>query len=124
MPAEPGERASDHLRDDHRATVVPVTDVVETDAAFTLIADMPGVAPDRLEVTAERESLMIRGRVTRSTQPPQHREFALADYAQRFTLTEDLDTTRIRAALKDGVLRVVIPKSETVQPRRIPVQSE
>ena len=124
MPAESGERPSNRLRDDQGGAVVPVTDIVETDVAFVIIADMPGVAPDRLEITAERDSLIIRGRVTRSTQPPHHREFALVDYAQRFTLTEDLDPARIRAALKDGVLRLTVPKSETVQPRRIPIQSE
>ena len=105
-------------------SVFAVIDVMETDTCFTIVADMPGVAPERLEVTAERDSLTIRGRVSRPTQPPQHREFDLVDYAQTFTLTEDLDLTRIRAVLKDGVLRVTVPKSATVQPRRIQIQSE
>jgi HSP20 family molecular chaperone IbpA len=125
MPAGPQDQPGRRLRDDEGdRTVMPVTDVFETATGFTIVADMPGVAPDRLEVTAEREALTIRGRVIRPSQPPRHREFDLADYAQTFTLTEDLDATRIRASLKDGVLRITIPRSATVQPRRIEIQND
>ena len=125
MPAEPRERSGDRLRDEVNApTSVPMTDVFETDTNFVIIADMPGVAPDRLEVTAEGESLTIRGRVVRAPHPPQHREFTLNQYAQTFVLTEDLDSTRIQATLKDGVLRITIPKSATVQPRRIEIRTD
>jgi len=98
--------------------------VFETETGFTLVADMPGVAPDRLQVTAERELLTIRGRVTPPPQPPEHREFELTDYYQTFTLTEDLDASKINATLKDGVLKISIPRSPTVQPRRIEIRTE
>ena len=52
------------------------------------------------------------------------REFELADYHRRFILTEDLDAERITAVLRDGVLRVEIPKSPRVQPKKIPVRTE
>jgi HSP20 family protein len=123
MPAGPQDSGR-NLRDEVDRTVIPVTDIVETPAAFTIIADMPGVASDRLEVIAERDTLMVRGRVIRPSRLPQHREFDLADYAQTFTLTEDLDRTRIHATLKDGVLRISVPKSATVQPRRIEIHTD
>ena len=123
MATEP--RDTRGIRDDASAhTVTPVTDVFETELGCTIIAELPGVAPDRLDLSAERDTLTIRGRVSRPPRPPQHREFDLADYAQSFVLSEDLDTTQIRALLKDGVLRITIPKSETVKARRIQIQSE
>ena len=125
MPAEPHDMPRNRLRDDDTArAAVPTTDVIETQAEFIIVADMPGLAPDRLEVIAEGEALTVRGRVTRPPQPPQHREFELTHYALTFMLTEDLDATGIHAVLKDGVLRITIPKSATVQPRRIEIQTE
>ena len=125
MPAGPRDMPGSGLRNEDAArTVIPLTDVFETEAGFTILADMPGVAPDQLQVTADGATITIRGRVTRAPSSPQHREFELIDYAQTFELTEDLDVTRIHAALKDGVLRIVVPKSPTVQPRRIKIHSE
>ena len=125
MPSEPHQSPGSRLRDDTRAhTGVPSADVIETESAFVIVADMPGVAPDRLAVTADGEALTIRGRVILAPQAPQHREFHLGDYALTFMLTEDLDSSGIQATLKDGVLRITVPKSPTVQPRRIHIQSE
>ncbi len=105
-------------------TVAPLVDIYETDKGFVLLADMPGVAADGLEVVAERDTLTIRGRVERPPAAPDYQEFELADYARAFTVTEDLDTAGISAVLRDGVLRVEIPKSPRVQPRKIAVRTE
>ena len=105
-------------------TVAPAVDIFETDKAYVLLADMPGVGPAGLNVVAERDELVIRGRVERPAIGPAYQEFELADYHRTFTLTEDLDTAGITAALKDGVLRVEIPKSPRVQPKKIPVRIE
>lgn len=105
-------------------TIAPAVDIFETDKAYVLIADMPGVRPDGLDVVAERDELVIRGRVERPVIAPAYQEFELADYHRAFTLTEDLDTAGITAALKDGLLRVEIPKSPRVQPKKIPVRTE
>ena len=104
--------------------VAPAVDIYETDATYTLLADMPGVGPDGLEVVAERDQLIVNGRVERSSTPTDYQEFELADYHRTFILTEDLDAERIVATLKDGVLRVEIPKSPKVQPKKIPVRAE
>lgn len=105
-------------------TVPPRVDIYETDAAYVMLADMPGVAAAGLDVEAERDTLVIRGRVTRPATPPDYQEFELTDYHRAFTLTEDLDTAGITAILRDGVLRVEIPKSKRVQPKKIPVRTE
>jgi HSP20 family protein len=105
-------------------TVTPAVDIYETDTAFILLADMPGVGPGGLDVVAEREQLIVRGRVERPTTEPDYQEFELADYYRTFVLTEDLDVEGIGAVLKDGVLRVDIPKSPRVVPKKIPVRAE
>jgi HSP20 family molecular chaperone IbpA len=107
-----------------RPTVAPRVDIYETEKAYVLLADMPGVAPSGLDVEAERDTLVIRGRVERPSTPPDYQEFELADYYRVFSLTEDLDTGAITAALRDGVLRVEVPKSVQMQPKKIPVRSE
>jgi len=105
-------------------TVAPRVDIYESDKAYVLLADMPGVAPDGLEVLAEDDELVIQGRVNRPPVPPDYQEFELADYYRAFTLTEDLDATDVTATLRDGVLRVEIAKSGRAQPKKIPVRTE
>ena len=122
-PSDP--RAQSHLRQPQEGrAVAPLFDVYETDTGFVFIADMPGVKPEGLEVVAERETLTIRGRVTRPERAAEHTEFELDDYFQALALTEDLDVTNVGASLKDGVLRLTIPKSPTVQPRKIQIRTD
>jgi HSP20 family protein len=105
-------------------TVSPRVDIYETDTAYVLLADMPGVKADGLDIEAERDTLVIQGHVTRPATMPDYQEFELADYYRAFTLTEDLDTAGIAASLRDGLLRVQIPKSPKVQPKKIPLRTE
>ena len=109
-----------------RRVYVPRTDIFETNDALVLVADMPGVAPDGLDVTLERRELTIRGR-TQDAAPegysPVHREYEPGDYERAFTLSEDIDAGRIEARLRDGVLRLTLPKAGPAQARRIQVQA-
>jgi HSP20 family protein len=109
-----------------RATraVAPRVDIYETDLAYVLLADMPGVSAEGLEVIVERDTLTVKGRVDPPADLPDYREFELSDYRRTFTLTEDLDTSNVSAALKDGVLKIEVPKSPRVQPKKIPVRVE
>ena len=105
-------------------TITPRVDIYETDKTYVLIADMPGVPPDGLEVVAEGDELIVRGRVERPAQTPDYQEFELGDYYRAFSLTEDLDAGGITATLRDGVLRIEIPKSPRMQPKKIPVRTQ
>jgi HSP20 family protein len=105
-------------------TIAPRVDIYETDQTYVVLADMPGVGADGLEVTTERDTLTIRGRVDRPAEEPEYQEFELSDYRRTFALTEDLDVSGITATLKDGVLRIQIPKSQRLQPKKIPVRTE
>ena len=104
--------------------VLPAIDVFEDASGITLLADMPGVPKEQLELKVEGDALQIEGRVQSRT--PEGLEAIYAEvrvplYRRSFTLSRELDTTRIEANLKDGVLSLRIPKQAQAQPRRITV---
>jgi HSP20 family molecular chaperone IbpA len=106
-------------------TVAPRVDIYETDTGYVLLADMPGVKADGVDVTAERDELIIRGRVDpRPSGTGEYQEFELGNYQRTFVLTEDLEMSTVSATLRDGVLRVEVPKSARVQPKKIPIRVE
>jgi len=105
---------------------LPAVDVYEDDAGITLLADMPGVPRDQLELKVEGDALSIEGSVRNLT--PEGLEAVYAEvrvprYRRTFTLSRELDASRIDASLKDGVLTLRIPKQTFAQPRRIEVQA-
>ncbi|MDR7268144.1 HSP20 family molecular chaperone IbpA [Pelomonas saccharophila] len=106
--------------------VTPAVDVFEDETGITLLADMPGVPRDQLELHVEGDALLIEGRV--QPQTPNGLEAIYAElrvprYRRSFTLSRELDTSKIDANLKDGVLTLRIPKQAHAQPRRIAVNA-
>jgi HSP20 family protein len=106
--------------------VLPAVDVYEDDAGITLLADMPGVTREQLELKVEGDSLLVEGGVRALT--PEGLEAVYAEvrvprYRRTFALSRELDSARIDASLKDGVLTLRIPKQAHAQPRRIEVQA-
>ena len=113
-------------RQDDVRTIAPPVDVFEDAQGITLRAEMPGVSKERLNVQADRNGLSIEGDV--SIEMPAGMQALYADvqamrYRRRFTLSSELDTDRIEAQLKDGVLTLQIPKRAEFRPRRIEVKS-
>jgi len=109
---------------DAQRAVHPAVDVFEDASGITLLADMPGVPKEQLELKVEGDDLLIEGGVRPRT--PDGLEAIYAEvrvprYRRSFTLSRELDTSRIEAHLKDGVLRLRIPKQAHAQPRRITV---
>lgn len=105
-------------------TIQPVYDVQETAEAYRVAVRLPGVAKDALELTAENDEIRIVGRRT-WTQPAGwttlHRETPDATYELVLTHDNAVDTDKIGAELRDGVLLVTLPKSEALKPRKIAV---
>jgi HSP20 family molecular chaperone IbpA len=119
-PAEGGERTRP------RPVYAPRTDIFETDDGLVILADMPGVPADGVDVTLERNVLTIRGRTEDS--PPQgfspvYLEYQSGDYERVFTLFEDIEAERIEANVKAGVLRLFLPKAGPAQTKRIQVRA-
>ena len=104
--------------------LTPAVDIVENDVGITLVADMPGVSRERLAVKVDGDTLTIEG--SAQTAVPEkvdilHSEIRNPYFRRSFTLSRELDPTKIEANLKDGVLRLRIPKAEEARPRRIEV---
>lgn len=111
---------------EHQRAALPAVDVFEDAGGITLLADMPGVPKDQLELKIEGDALLIEGAVQPAT--PEGLEAVYAEvrvprYRRSFTLSRELDTARIEANLKDGVLTLRIPKQAHAQPRRIAVSA-
>ncbi|WP_228772708.1 Hsp20/alpha crystallin family protein [Cupriavidus necator] len=113
-----------HGEDMQTMTLVPAVDIYETAAGVTLWADLPGVPREKLEVNVHDASLRIEGEAVVATPAGlrvQHAEVRQPRYARTFTLSPELDASRIAANLQDGVLKVTIPRREEAKPRRIEV---
>lgn len=111
----------------NRPFVVPPVDVFENEAGITLLADLPGVSRDRLGIRVDGDSLILEA--TAATIQPKDMELVYSEaqypsYRRQFTLSRELDASRIEASMKDGVLRLAIPKLEEAKPRRIDVRVE
>jgi HSP20 family molecular chaperone IbpA len=104
----------------------PPVDIWEDGESITLQLDMPGVSAERLSVRADRDNLVIEGDA--QIEMPDGIEALYADirstrYRRSFNLSHDLETDKVDAALKNGVLTVRIPKREEVRARKIPVRT-
>ncbi|WP_082521870.1 Hsp20/alpha crystallin family protein [Ramlibacter sp. Leaf400] len=105
--------------------VVPPVDVFEDESGITLLADLPGVSRERLGVRVDGDNLLIEG--TAEVAGPGDMDIVYGEaqvpaFRREFTLSRELDASRIEAQLKDGVLRLSIPKAEAAKPRRIEVR--
>ena len=107
--------------------MVPPVDVLENEAGITLKADLPGVSRDGLNIRVDGETLTIEGQVNLGEVQqldPVYAEVRTAQYKRSFVLSRDLDTSKIDASMKNGVLTLRVPKLEQAKPRRIPVRAE
>ena len=117
----------DAQRMERRPTYLPPTDVYEKDDAIVVVADMPGVSEKDVDIQLDNDTLTITGRVEAAA--PEgfdllYSEFASGQYERTFTLSEDVDRNGIKANMKNGVLRIALPKSEKARPRKIAVETE
>ncbi len=104
----------------------PRTDIYERKDAIVVVADMPGVANDGVDINVEKNVLTITGRVQDDAVKDHtlsYREYQVGDYQRTFTLSNEIDVGKIEASLKNGVLRITLPKSAEALPRKIAVKA-
>jgi len=104
----------------------PAVDIFETRDELVVVADMPGVPADGVEVHVEGDELAIEGRVRPQEYQglrPLHVEYGVGGFYRRFTLGETVDRSAIKAQLKDGVLILHLPKAEQARARKIAVEA-
>jgi len=106
--------------------MVPAVDVIEDASAITLLADLPGVSRDKLNLQLLPDSLTIEGEVSLAMpegMESSHAEVRLPRYRRVFSLSRELDTENTSAEFQNGVLKLRIPKAAHVQPRKIEVRA-
>ena len=104
---------------------VPPTDIFEDDERLTLTMEMPGVSKDGVSINVEENRLSIEGKIDFAKYEglePVYTEYGVGHYQRSFTLSNQVDQTKISADLNDGVLELVLPKAEATKPRRIEVR--
>jgi len=122
VPARTGEDKPASTREPMRY-LTPAVDIYETEDGLTVVADMPGVKRDDLNVQVENNVLTIQG-ITSFPQRknPRLEEYRLYNFFRQFELTDEVDHDRITAELKHGVLTLHLPKAEHAKPKRIDVK--
>ena len=110
-----------------RNVFMPSVDIYDSDEGLVLLADLPGVTIESLEIQVQDNRLTLYGRVN-PTLPVEaqllHQEFEWGDFLRSFILSDEVDHERITAKLNNGVLEVVLPRASKTEPRRILVNKE
>lgn len=104
---------------------VPDVNIYEFDDSMKLWAEMPGVKEKDLKVTLKDGVLTIVGQVATDMYAglrPMYTEYNVGNYYREFSLNEDIDESKIRATLRNGVLELELPKKEKARPRQIEVR--
>lgn len=109
-----------------RKVYVPRVDIAETGDGIMLVADMPGVDEKNVDITLEQNILTITGTVD----PDYHKDYRIAyaeynvgDYRRSFTISSDVDRNKIKATVKNGVLKLILPKAEPAKTKKIKVRA-
>ena len=104
---------------------VPAVDIFETPETLVLVADMPGVSGDKVTLDLKENHLTLYGTVSPPLGPGEtmvEQEYSIGDFQRDFHLGSLIDQGQIEATMKDGVLRLVMPKVEHAKPRKIDVK--
>ena len=103
----------------------PTVDIREEEDRYVLVADLPGIDREEVDITVEDNVLTFKGERTTAKDDGstgyRRRERAHGEFQRQFTLPDTADTENIRATVNAGVLEIEIPKQEKLQPRKITV---
>jgi len=103
---------------------VPLVDVFEDDEEILMCADMPGVAKESISVNVDNGKLEISGtRSLQTTGSTNWQEFGDIEYRRVFSVPQSIDINKVNAELKEGVLRLHLPKAEDAKPRTIKISA-
>ena len=120
------DRLTSQLVSGRRTPMGMPMDVWQADDGYHVALDLPGIDPDSVEITCERNVLTIRA--DRGAEYEEGHNVLLAErpqgtFTRQMQVGEGLDTSKVAAAYDNGVLRLTIPMAESAQPRRIEVQT-
>jgi HSP20 family molecular chaperone IbpA len=103
---------------------VPTTDIFETEDALTVLVEMPGVEKANVEIAVKDGILTIDGKIDfqkYAGMQPLYTEYSIGNFHRRFSLSNKVDASNIRAEMRDGLLTLTIPKAEEAKAQRIEI---
>jgi HSP20 family protein len=103
---------------------VPTTDIFETDDALNVLVEMPGVEKGNVDISVKDRILTIDGRIDfkkYAGMQPVYTEYSIGNFHRRFSLSNKVDASNIRAEMHDGLLMLTIPKAEEAKAQRIEI---
>ena len=103
--------------------VAPPVDILETDEGLTLIADVPGLDEESLEISVDQGVLTIEGKALFGGGDLIWREYVMDGYWRQFQLPDTFDADKARAEVTHGVLTLHLPKAEAAKPRKIAIET-
>lgn len=109
-----------------RPTFVPSVDMLETHEEFRLYADLPGATAENVDITFDDGLLAIHASIPPrggENAKPVLQEYGVGDYHREFRLGENIDVEQISATVSDGVLSLVLPKTDHARRRRIEIKN-
>jgi HSP20 family protein len=126
MSQTPQQTGRKNPRQTEERFAIPPVDIREEADEFVLIADMPGVTKEGLEVTLDANELTLVGHRSPATENREylHRESRRPSYRRVFEIAPEIDAGRITAHIADGVLTVRLPKAEALKPRKIAITTD
>lgn len=103
---------------------MPAVDIYENEDEILVHADMPGVVKENISVDIDNGTLSISGvRQLKTEGPATYEEFSDVEYVRSFSVPQTIDVEKVEAELKNGVLRLHLPKSEAAKPRQIEIKT-
>ncbi len=105
----------------------PATDIVESEQGFYMYMDLPGVSRENLDIDLDENKLVVSGKTASPLSEGEKfidQEFCEGEYKRRFTIADVVDTKKIKANLKNGVLELFLPKMPEIKPRKIKITSD
>lgn len=110
----------------NRRVYLPPVDILETEDAVMVVADVPGVDENSVEITIEKNVLSLKGKV--DITPPDgyslaYSEYGVGDFERVFTISNEVDRERVEATVKNGVLRLKLPKAKQALTKKVSVKA-
>lgn len=112
------------MTNEKQLAATPATDILEMEDGFHILMDLPGVKPEDLHIDIEESELSIKAvssYAESESSRKMHSEFGPATFKRTFTLSDMVDRENVKAELKNGVLKLHLPKAEAMKPRRIQI---
>jgi HSP20 family molecular chaperone IbpA len=120
------QKSNHETQTERRQLYTPAVDIFENENSFILFADIPGADEKSVDITIEKDVLTINAKVNEEVPAGsklRYAEYGIGDYRRSFTLGDRIDRDRIEATVKNGVLKLVLPRIEPAV-RRIQIRSE